>query len=458
MERTWLKRRARSIASPRRNRQVDSGQRAFLDTKKRAKSSYASSVAKSLPELDSSGTIECHAGRACGFRPELDDGAVWKNEDCDAVGKKCISAEYVVFSHPFEEMSNSVDSRTNNNKTSRKMRVPFPKALPRARGDDRTPSSSEGVERVVSCPRQMKRTVVSTPRVRLRPHVPAHRRARFRTIQSHQSSERFADPPPPLTSGDSSLPTRRGPSLASGTALETTRRLAAVPGDGDVASGDPPEVSQSPREKGTSRVARGRGRRRGRSWPAGFGEETPSFRETEEKQETVDDEEESARSRERGAGSAGDERGPTARLSAGARRRGARNSAGDDRSRLRRRRDRRRADLRGGEGKRREGGEGDARAAEPIWFTAERDANARRRTRGSAGVGRSPVQSARERRRGATRSDERRRRDAFRLRRMRSVTRARVRDGTRRRHRVGRCADERDARNERDERDVRAFF
>ena len=133
------------------------------------------------------------------------------------------------------------------------------------------------------------------------PDSPSHISS-TRSARTGQSSERFADPPPPDThSGDSSPPSRRGHGLASGAAPETSRRLAPVPGDvpgdGDVASGDPPKVSQSPREKGTSRVARDRRRRDGSR------EETSVlFRyETDTTEKVQQDEQKSARSRERSA-------------------------------------------------------------------------------------------------------------------------------------------------------------
>lgn len=133
---------------------------------------------------------------------------------------------------------------------------------------------------------------------------PSHIVFRRQSARTGQSSERFADPPPPDTpSGDSSPPSRRGHGLASGATPETSRRLAPVPGDGDVASGDPPQVSQSPREKGTSRVARG-GRRRD-----GSREETSVFfrYETDTTEKVQQNEQKSARSRERGAGGARDD-------------------------------------------------------------------------------------------------------------------------------------------------------
>ena len=152
-----------------------------------------------------------------------------------------------------------------------------------------------------SARRRRRRGYVSVRRSRLA--VP-HRLSSTRSARTGQSSERFADPPPPDTpSGDSSPPSRRGHGLASGATPETSRRLAPVPGDGDVASGDPPQVSQSPREKGTSRVARG-GRRRD-----GSREETSVFfrYETDTTEKVQQNEQKSARSRERGAGGARDD-------------------------------------------------------------------------------------------------------------------------------------------------------
>ena len=133
------------------------------------------------------------------------------------------------------------------------------------------------------------------------PDSPSHISS-TRSARTGQSSERFADPLPPDThSGDSSPPSRRGHGLASGAAPETSRRLAPVPGDvpgdGDVASGDPPKVSQSPREKGTSRVARDRRRRDG-----SHEETSVLFRyETNTTEKIQQDEQKSARSRERSA-------------------------------------------------------------------------------------------------------------------------------------------------------------
>ena len=120
-------------------------------------------------------------------------------------------------------------------------------------------------------------------------------------VRDNPRSDSLTRPPPDTHSGDSSPPSRRGHGLASGAAPETSRRLAPVPGDvpgdGDVASGDPPKVSQSPREKGTSRVARDRRRRDG-----SHEETSVLFRyETNTTEKIQQDEQKSARSRERSA-------------------------------------------------------------------------------------------------------------------------------------------------------------
>ena len=107
-----------------------------------------------------------------------------------------------------------------------------------------------------SARRRRRRGYVSVRRSRLA--VP-HRLSSTQSARTGQSSERFADPPPPDTpSGDSSPPSRRGHGLASGATPETSRRLAPVPGDGDVASGDPPPSLPIPARK---RHLEGRARR-----------------------------------------------------------------------------------------------------------------------------------------------------------------------------------------------------
>ena len=141
--------------------------------------------------------------------------------------------------------------------------------------------------------RRRRRGYVSDRRSRLAvPHSRSSTQSAGRADSS--SSARFADRPSAPPSGDSSPPSRRGPGLASGSAPETPRRLAplpGIPGDGDVASGDPPQVSQSPREEGTPREERGGARRRGSQHGCREEDETTQ----------VQGEEESARSRERGA-------------------------------------------------------------------------------------------------------------------------------------------------------------
>jgi len=226
-----------------------------------------------------------------------------------------------------------------------------------------------------SARRRRRRGYVSVRRSRLA--VP-HRLSSTQSARTGQSSERFADPPPPDTpSGDSSPPSRRGHGLASGATPETSRRLAPVPGDGDVASGDPPQVSQSPREKGTSRVARG-GRRRD-----GSREETDAkfFRyETNTTEKVQQNEQKSARSRERGAGGARDD-GATAAVGGGCE-------------------NIRRADrLCSRAGERRFPKKRRTFATGTITASARRFGGRRIRRRaarrGSSGVGRSPAQSAR---------------------------------------------------------------
>lgn len=225
-----------------------------------------------------------------------------------------------------------------------------------------------------SARRRRRRGYVSVRRFRLA--VP-HRLSSTQSARTGQSSERFADPPPPDTpSGDSSPPSRRGHGLASGATPETSRRLAPVPGDGDVASGDPPQVSQSPREKGTSRVARG-GRRRD-----GSREETSVFfryetNTTEKVQQN--EEQKSARSRERGAGGARDD-GATAAVGGGC-------------ENIRRGDDRERAGERRFPKKRRTFATGTITASARRF--GGRRIRRRAARRGSSGVGRSPAQSAR---------------------------------------------------------------
>ena len=229
--------------------------------------------------------------------------------------------------------------------------------------------------------RRRRRGYVSERRSRLAvPHSRSSTQSAGRADSS--SSARFADRPPAPPSGDSSPPSRRGPGLASGSAPETPRRLApvpGVPGDGDVASGDPPQVSQSPREEGTPREERGGARRRGSQHGCREEDETTQ----------VQGEKESARSRERGAGDA--------RRDGGARRRRIREGKGGrsgvrkvgDGGALRRRRGasvaiRRRA------GRKRDAAEttdvSRKGVSREVAFRADRD---------PAGVGRSPLQSPR---------------------------------------------------------------